>query len=59
MRPSEQNEKTFSKNVAVFEENYWRPDEEEAVKFLKKGKLLIVSLVKSLSVILRWRRSYE
>ena len=41
MRPSEQNEKTFSKNVAVFEENYWRPDEEEAVKFLKKGKLLI------------------
>lgn len=41
MKPSEQNKKVFSKNVSVFEENYWRPDEEEAVKFLKNGKLLV------------------
>ena len=31
----------FSKNVAIFEENYWRLDEQSAVKFLKPGRLLI------------------
>lgn len=41
MKLSKQNEITFSKNVAIFEENYWRSDEEEAVKFLKPGQLLI------------------
>ncbi|MBI5469857.1 class I SAM-dependent methyltransferase [Candidatus Kaiserbacteria bacterium] len=41
MKPSLQNEKEFSKNVSLYEVDYWRPDEEEAVKFLKPGKLLI------------------
>ena len=41
MKPSRQNEMVFSKNVAIFEENYWRLDEQSAVKFLKPGRLLI------------------
>jgi len=38
---SQQNKMVFSKNVASFEADYWRQDEEQAVKFLKPGKLLI------------------
>jgi ubiquinone/menaquinone biosynthesis C-methylase UbiE len=41
MKVSEHNEKVFSRNTAVYEVDYWRPDEEEAVKFLTPGKLLI------------------
>jgi SAM-dependent methyltransferase len=41
MRASEHNKSVFSRNTAVYEVDYWRPDEEEAVKFLKPGKLLI------------------
>jgi ubiquinone/menaquinone biosynthesis C-methylase UbiE len=41
MKASEHNEKVFSRNTAVYEVDYWRPDEEEAVKFLNPGKLLI------------------
>jgi SAM-dependent methyltransferase len=41
-RFSEENRKMFDKHVRFFEHaDYWRSDEEEAVKFLKKGKLLV------------------
>lgn len=39
---SEQNRDMFSKHVDIFAHaDYWRPDEENAVKFFKPGKLLI------------------
>jgi SAM-dependent methyltransferase len=35
------NKEVFSKNVKVFDVDYWRQDEEEAIKFLLPGKLLL------------------
>ncbi len=41
-RFSETNKNMFDKHVGFFEHaDYWRSDEEEAVKFLRPGKLLV------------------